>query len=90
LFKNNDLQIIFRYVKFTFSYREKILRCSILVFHYLKTVFKVSGLFALCMKLLANRHTSRINSVHRKTHLKKTTFSYEKNRFSLGKNVVLN
>jgi hypothetical protein len=42
------------------------------------------------MKLLVDMHAPRINSVHRKTHLKKTTFSYEKNRFSLGKNVVLN
>ena len=61
-----------------------------LIFHYLKHVFKTSALFELCMKLLVDMHALRINSVHRKTHLKKTTFSYEKNRFSLGKNVVLN
>jgi hypothetical protein len=61
-----------------------------LIFHYLKYAFKTSDLIELCMKLLVDMHTPRINSVHRKTHLKKTTFSYEKNRFPLGKIVVLN
>ena len=77
-------------MKFLFSDREKILRCSMLIFHYLKCLFKTNFLFELCMKLLVDMHTPRINSVHRKTHLKKTTFSYEKNRFSLGKINVLN
>jgi hypothetical protein len=61
-----------------------------LIFHYLKCLFKTSALFELCMKLVTNMHALRINSVHKKTQLKKTTFTYEKNRFSLGKNVVLN
>jgi hypothetical protein len=36
--------------------------------------------------------SSNSRSIQRaaKTHLKKTTFSYEKNRFPLGKMIVLN
>jgi len=86
MFKNNSLKIIFRYVKFNFSYQEKILHCSNVLFCNMELIFRNIWRIEAMMR----SHRTCINSVHQKMHLKKTTFTYEKNRFSLGKHSVLN
>jgi hypothetical protein len=49
-------------MKFNFSYQEKILRCSMVIFHYLKLTFK-----NLNMNQPAPKHnTPLINSIHAK------------------------
>ena len=62
-----------------FSYQEKILRCSNLIFHYIKTFFRsLNAVFGISRK---SRSMHAFAKPHQ--HLKKTTFAYEKNRFHL-------
>ena len=69
-------------MKFIFSYQEKILRCSILVFHILKTLFRN---VSVLKKEKSQNSNSRSIQRKVKTHLKKTTFSNEKKSFSTWK-----
>jgi len=68
-------------MKNDFSYQEKILRCSILIFHYVKYFFTLNN----SSRSIAADASSKTKKMHTQLHSNKTAFTNEKNRFSLGK-----